>query len=207
MKFPMKSGVILAALAVLMSAPVVAQEQARPQNLPDAPSTAVAPATPPPPQPAAPAAQPKSAPEGAPTLEAPFAKKPAPSDANAPEPAQQAVATPKKTSPPPDEDKSLTTDDLGNPLETIKVPVNEVNVVFTVTDKHGRFVKNLTEKDFKVVDDNMVHVDRLRGLGLDLVLLVRPDLLLHLGAAGEQEGGAGEAGGQRGWRAHLQYLP
>jgi VWFA-related protein len=32
--------------------------------------------------------------------------------------------------------------------------VNEVNVVFTVTDKHGHFVKNLKEGDFRVVDDN-----------------------------------------------------
>jgi VWFA-related protein len=32
--------------------------------------------------------------------------------------------------------------------------VNEVNVVFTVTDKHGHFVKNLGENDFKVIDDN-----------------------------------------------------
>jgi VWFA-related protein len=32
--------------------------------------------------------------------------------------------------------------------------VNEVNVVFTVTDKHGHFVKNLKEGDFRVIDDN-----------------------------------------------------
>jgi len=32
--------------------------------------------------------------------------------------------------------------------------VNEVNVVFTVTDKHGHFVKDLGENDFKVLDDN-----------------------------------------------------
>ena len=37
---------------------------------------------------------------------------------------------------------------------TIRKQVNEVNVIFTVTDKHGRYVKNLNEKDFKVVDDN-----------------------------------------------------
>jgi Ca-activated chloride channel family protein len=28
-----------------------------------------------------------------------------------------------------------------------------VNVIFTVTDKHGRFVKNLTRNDFRVLDD------------------------------------------------------
>jgi VWFA-related protein len=38
--------------------------------------------------------------------------------------------------------------------ETIKKNVNEVNVVFTVTDKHGRFVKDLKKDDFKVLDDN-----------------------------------------------------
>ena len=37
---------------------------------------------------------------------------------------------------------------------TIRKQVNEVNVIFTVTDKHGRYVKNLNQKDFKVVDDN-----------------------------------------------------
>jgi Ca-activated chloride channel homolog len=31
--------------------------------------------------------------------------------------------------------------------------VNEVNVVFTVTDKHGRYVKDLKKNDFKVLDD------------------------------------------------------
>lgn len=37
---------------------------------------------------------------------------------------------------------------------TIKRNVNEVDVVFTVTDKHGRFVKDLKKDDFKVLDDN-----------------------------------------------------
>jgi VWFA-related protein len=32
--------------------------------------------------------------------------------------------------------------------------VNEVNVVFTVTDKHGRYVKDLAKSDFAVLDDN-----------------------------------------------------
>jgi VWFA-related protein len=37
---------------------------------------------------------------------------------------------------------------------TIRVPVNEVNVVFTVTDKHGRYVKDLKKTDFSVIDDS-----------------------------------------------------
>jgi VWFA-related protein len=36
----------------------------------------------------------------------------------------------------------------------IRRTVNEVNVVFTVTDKHGRYVKDLKKDDFKVIDDN-----------------------------------------------------
>ena len=35
-----------------------------------------------------------------------------------------------------------------------KKQVNEVNMVFTVTDKRGRFIKDLKQTDFKVLDDN-----------------------------------------------------
>jgi VWFA-related protein len=35
----------------------------------------------------------------------------------------------------------------------IVVPVNEVNVVFTVTDRHNRYVQDLVKGDFKVIDD------------------------------------------------------
>jgi len=37
---------------------------------------------------------------------------------------------------------------------TIRKNVNEVNIVFTVTDKHGRYVKDLKRNDFHVVDDS-----------------------------------------------------
>jgi VWFA-related protein len=37
---------------------------------------------------------------------------------------------------------------------TITKTVNEVNVVFTVTDKHGRYVKNLAKSDFSILDDS-----------------------------------------------------
>lgn len=39
------------------------------------------------------------------------------------------------------------------PLEIIRKNVDEVNVVFTVTDKHGHFVKDLKKEDFQVIDD------------------------------------------------------
>ncbi len=54
----------------------------------------------------------------------------------------QDATTPPATPPAPD-----------NTLSTIRSTVNEVNVVFTVTDKHGRYVKDLQKLDFKVMDD------------------------------------------------------
>ncbi len=45
-------------------------------------------------------------------------------------------------------------DDVDSSLPTIVKTVNEVNVVFTVTDKHGHYVKDLKKNDFKVLDDS-----------------------------------------------------
>jgi len=39
-------------------------------------------------------------------------------------------------------------------LTTLRAITNEVNVVFTVTDKHGRRITDLKQNDFRVVDDN-----------------------------------------------------
>lgn len=36
---------------------------------------------------------------------------------------------------------------------TIRVPSNEVNLIFAVTDKHGKFVKDLKQNEFKVFDN------------------------------------------------------
>jgi Ca-activated chloride channel homolog len=41
-----------------------------------------------------------------------------------------------------------------NQIPTIPVTTNEVNVVFTVTDKHGHRITDLKQTDFQVVDDN-----------------------------------------------------
>jgi Ca-activated chloride channel homolog len=39
-------------------------------------------------------------------------------------------------------------------VAVIRVRPNEVNVVFTVTDKHGRRITDLKQNDFRVLDDN-----------------------------------------------------
>ena len=41
-----------------------------------------------------------------------------------------------------------------DPVATIRSTTNEVNVVFTVTDKHGRRITDLKQTDFRVLDDN-----------------------------------------------------
>ncbi len=51
----------------------------------------------------------------------------------------------------PADDNGSTGDD---PVTTIRTRTNEVNVVFTVTDKHGHRITDLKQKDFNIVDDN-----------------------------------------------------
>lgn len=61
------------------------------------------------------------------------------------EPAKPAEGTPQSES-----DSSKQNDES---ISTIRRTVNEVNVVFTVTDKHGHYVKDLKKNDFKIIDD------------------------------------------------------
>lgn len=94
----------------------------------------------------------------------------APSAVNAPKPAPQKPATPPPTSnaqapaqasSPVASAKPADSDDTnGGPVlhegdTTIIRNVNEVNVVFTVTDKHNHYVKDLSKADFKVVDNEL----------------------------------------------------
>jgi Ca-activated chloride channel family protein len=86
-----------------------------------------------------------------------------------PPPAQQSStpSSPAQTAPPSPQEQSKAEPkpaDVGPPSRTmplddeaattIRVPVNEVNVIFTVTDKHGRYVKDLKRSDFNVIDDS-----------------------------------------------------
>ena len=40
------------------------------------------------------------------------------------------------------------------PVLTIKKRVDEVNVLFIATDRHGKFVRNLNQNDFSIFDDH-----------------------------------------------------
>jgi Ca-activated chloride channel homolog len=168
---------VLALVACFMSAQTTSQ-----QDLPSAPSAAkqesqpkaappAEPASPPKPKPKPPAVQELK------TLEQQAAEQPSPSAPQAsaantealqatspgsqnPAASQnQGTAAPAPTAPapnPPAKTPGTTpaADDTDESLTRIVKTVNEVNVVFTVTDKHGRYVKDLKKEDFRVLDDN-----------------------------------------------------
>jgi VWFA-related protein len=63
------------------------------------------------------------------------------------------------------------------PVTKITVTTNEVNVVFVVTDKHGKRVTDLKQADFHIVDDNKAPADVLSfhsetNLPLQVALLI-----------------------------------
>ena len=64
-----------------------------------------------------------------------------------------------------------------DPILTIRKRVDEVNVLFIATDRHGKFVRNLNEKDFSILDDHkpvesIVNFKRETDLPIDLGLLM-----------------------------------
>jgi Ca-activated chloride channel family protein len=73
----------------------------------------------------------------------------APPAAPATAPAQTAPAT----SAPPAASASQSSDDAAANAPTIRLGVNEVNLIFTVTDKHGHYIPNLKLNDFALLDD------------------------------------------------------
>jgi VWFA-related protein len=85
---------------------------------------------------------------------APAANAAASSAQQSPAAAAPATNTPATSTPaqaPQTPDPNSPTDDN---IPKIVVNPNEVNVVFTVTDKHGRRITDLKKNDFQVLDDN-----------------------------------------------------
>lgn len=98
--------------------------------------------------PSAPSATPKTPPA------------PAPVPQTAPPAQQQSPTTGQQpTTPPANEPANPSSDE---PITTIKVQVNEVNLIFTVTDKKGRFITGLKRENFGLLDDGRPPVAVLR---------------------------------------------
>jgi Ca-activated chloride channel family protein len=67
--------------------------------------------------------------------------------------------------------------DSDDSVLTIKKRVDEVNVLFIATDKRGKFVRNLNQKDFAILDDHkppqsIVNFRRETDLPIELGLLI-----------------------------------
>jgi Ca-activated chloride channel homolog len=74
--------------------------------------------------------------------------------------------------------------DLSDPILTIKTRVNEVNVLFIATDHRGKFVRNLNQGDFSILDDHkppqaIINFRRETDLPLQLGLLVDTSGSVH----------------------------
>jgi len=85
--------------------------------------------------------------------------------------AAQQPSTPSNSAPSPSPAQAPPQSDEDS-AATITKTVNEVNVVFTVTDKHGRYVKNLAKSDFSILDDSKPAEPRSFHNETDLPLLV-----------------------------------
>jgi len=72
-----------------------------------------------------------------------------PATPSAAPPAQVAPAQPSASA--PGQQPGTAPADQGQP--TIKIIANEVNLVFTVIDKHGHYIPNLSQNDFALLDD------------------------------------------------------
>jgi Ca-activated chloride channel homolog len=70
-----------------------------------------------------------------------------------------------------------TSEEANDPVLTITKRVNEVNVLFIATDRHGKFVRDLNQGDFSIFDDHkpvesILNFRRETDLPIELGLLV-----------------------------------
>jgi Ca-activated chloride channel homolog len=101
----------------------------------------------------APAKQPTHAPAASPT-EAPASSPPAPaSSAPVPNSSSPPTASSSTTGQAQGQAENPAKSDSDESVTTIVSAVNEVRVVFTVTDRHGHYIKDLKRNEFKVIDD------------------------------------------------------
>lgn len=146
-------------------------------SLPSAPSAAIAP-KPAPPAPAKPEVkQQESAPaKTGPVLKSLEKKKPQPV---APLDVPKDSALPPRPALQPEAPKPAPVDE---DLTTFVKRVEEVNVIFTVTDKRGRFIKDLRKEDFRILDDKR-EAEAVRGFSAETNLPLRVGLLVDASAS------------------------
>ena len=178
MELRMKTWLILVLLAAL-SWGLAAQNPTQ-QQFPTAPS-----ATKFPPQQSAPP-PPSGTSQSSTPAQSPAPAAPTPAD---PSSSSQVTAPPTASSQPSTSgasDKSGTasavrstakSDNPDDTLTVIRKRVDEVNVVFTVTDKRGHFVKDLTQNDFRVFDDAKP-AESVRSFSRETNLPLRVGLLI-----------------------------
>jgi VWFA-related protein len=99
-----------------------------------------------------------STPAPAPATPAAAIQTPQPSTSTPQSPATQPTATQTPTTTTPSQTPGQAAPPAANapldqPVDTIKVQVNEVNLIFTVTDKHGKFITGLKRENFGLLDD------------------------------------------------------
>lgn len=162
----MKTRLILGCVALGLT--VAASAQTSTNDLPSAPSavkSAPKPAPPAPQQQQQAPAQPEAAPAS-----------PTGNDVSGQQSQQAAPASPQPRSQEPKKSDAPDQTPDDSITKIIKV-VNQVNVVFTVTDKHGRFIKDLKKEDFKVLDDNKPPAE-IKGFVSETNLPLRVGLLV-----------------------------
>ena len=156
------SMVLLAGFAIAQTGAQTSPVQTQQSDLPSAPSAVAMPKkqTPPPPT---------TAPSEAPAT-ASASPQPTPVQ-NSPEPVDQ-----KPVLPPPPVPSAAPTP-AEDPDSVIRVVSNEVNLIFTVTDKHGRFIKDLKREDVQVLDDSKL-VTKISSFGSETDLPLQVALLV-----------------------------
>jgi Ca-activated chloride channel homolog len=156
--------------AALLSLPLLAQNSTETtDDLPSAPSAVIqkkhAPQKP------APTTEQQSQPQAEPTTPAP------PQAERAVQPQQSPSESPAVASDAGSDEPANSAGDVG-----FRATVNEVPVVFTVTDKHNHYVRDLSKKDFRVMDDGRPVVE-IRSFRRETDLPLRVGLLIDSSAS------------------------
>jgi VWFA-related protein len=89
----------------------------------------------------------------------------------------QPSTAPQSTDPKSTDQKPADQDSDNGDIPRIRVGINEVNVVFTVIDKHGKRVTDLKQNDFHFVDDNKPAVE-IRSFHAETNLPLQVGLLI-----------------------------